>query len=62
MSKLMRDVTNRILFGVCSGIAKYTGIDTSVVRILFILGTIFSGSLLFWIYLLMAIIVPKNES
>jgi len=58
----MRDVTNRILFGVCSGIAKYTGIDTSVVRILFILGTIFSGSLLFWIYLLMAIIVPKNES
>jgi len=58
----MRDVTDRILFGVCSGIAKYTGIDTSVVRILFILGTIFSGSLLFWIYLLMAIIVPKNES
>lgn len=49
------------LFGVCCGIAKSIGIDVTLVRLSFILGTIFSGSILFWIYLVLAVIMPVDE-
>jgi phage shock protein C len=60
MSKLIKSNNNRILFGVCGGIAEYSGLDASLVRLLFILGTIFTGSLLFWLYLILGIILPKE--
>ena len=62
MSKLTKDLSNRFLFGVCSGLSKYAGIDSTVIRLGFIFGTIFSGSLLLWIYLILAIILPKNKN
>ena len=41
------DKTNAKWLGVCSGIAEYTGIDVTIVRIVTVLGTIFgSGALL----------------
>lgn len=60
MAKLTKDIKNKMLFGVCSGLSKYTGIDTSIIRLGFVFGAIFSGSVLFWIYLALAIILPKN--
>jgi phage shock protein PspC (stress-responsive transcriptional regulator) len=52
---------DRVLFGVCGGIAKTLGIDSPLIRIAFILGTIFTGSLLLWIYLLLGIVLPIDE-
>lgn len=49
------------LFGVCGGVAQYFSLDPSLVRIIFILGTIFSGSLVFWIYLILAIVLPTSD-
>lgn len=46
---------NRKLFGVCGGLAIFFGINPFFVRLLFVLGAIFSGSLLFWIYIILAI-------
>lgn len=60
MSKLIKSSENRILFGVCGGLSQFTGIDASLIRLLFILGAIFTGSLLLWIYLLLGIILPKE--
>ena len=60
MNKLTRSTKDKVLFGVCGGLSKYTGIDSVVLRILFILGTIFSGSILLWIYLLMALVIPND--
>lgn len=60
MSQLVK-CKNRMLFGVCCGIAKSLGIDVSIVRVAMVLGTIFTGSLLFWLYLLLSIILPKEE-
>jgi len=60
MNKLQKS-KNRMLFGVCGGLADYLGIDTSFVRIGFIVGSFCSFSLLFWIYLIMALILPKQE-
>lgn len=61
MSKLTKDISNKMLFGVCSGLANYTGIDASILRLGFIFGAIFSGSILFWIYVILAIVLPKND-
>lgn len=60
MSKLTKDISNKMLFGVCSGLSNYTGIDASILRLGFIFGAIFSGSILFWIYIILAIVLPKN--
>jgi phage shock protein C len=60
MSKLTKSTNNRMLFGVCGGLSKYSGIDASIIRLLFIVGTIFSGSLLFWIYLILGFILPQE--
>lgn len=58
--KLSKDTNNAMVFGVCAGLSNYTGIDTSLIRIGFIIGTILTGSALFWIYVLLGIVLPKN--
>lgn len=59
MNKLHKS-KNKMLFGVCGGIAETLGIDPSLVRIGFVIGAFLTGSLLFWMYLLMAIVLPKQ--
>src|SRR5690606_27210716 len=49
--RLYRDENNKILGGVCSGIAAYFGIDPVVVRILFILFIISGIGILAYIFL-----------
>lgn len=58
--KLYKDKQNAMLFGVCAGISNYIGLDVSLVRILTILSIFFSFSLVFWIYLLLAILLPQK--
>ncbi len=52
---------NRMIFGVCCGLANSLGIDISIVRLFFLLGAIFTGSILFWIYLVMALVLPTED-
>lgn len=48
-----------IVFGVCEGLANYTGINVGVIRFLTIITFIFSGFFpIGIIYLLMAIFIP----
>ena len=61
MSKLTKDSNNNMLFGVCSGLSKYSGVDASIIRLVFIFGAIFTGSILFWIYIALSLVLPKNE-
>ena len=59
--QLYRSRENRMIGGVCGGLGEYLGVDPTLVRIGFIL-----GSLLGWvvalglIYLVMLIIVPET--
>jgi len=61
MSKLTKDLDNRWFFGVCSGLSKYTGIDVTIIRLGFIFGAIFTGSILFWFYIILALAMPKED-
>lgn len=55
--RLYRNADDKILGGVCSGLANYLGIDPVVMRILFV---VFIGAL-FWVYIVLWIIVPSKS-
>ncbi|WP_072560474.1 PspC domain-containing protein [Sphingorhabdus lutea] len=57
MSKLTLSREDAKIWGVCSGIAKWSNIDVSVVRILFAVGTIIGVGSLILIYILLAMIL-----
>jgi len=54
--RFTRSIDNKMLAGVCSGLAKYFNVDPTLVRILWVVGTLFSKGLgilvyiVFWIF------------
>lgn len=56
---LKRDMENKMIAGVCAGIAKETEIDPMLIRVLFILSILLGFGLGFVIYALMWILMPK---
>lgn len=60
--KIFRDTRNRVLGGVLSGIAEYYGWNCSLLRLLFILLSVFLSSVSVWIaifaYLIMWMVIP----
>jgi phage shock protein PspC (stress-responsive transcriptional regulator) len=59
-NKLYRSRTDRKLWGVCGGLARYFNIDPTIVRVIAV-ASLFVGTLGFWIYLIMALIVPLEN-
>jgi len=57
--RLYRDKNDKILGGVCSGVAAYFRIDPTIVRLIFVLFT-FSGGAGFLLYILFWIILPAR--
>lgn len=54
---LYRNADDKVLGGVCSGLANYAGIDPVIVRVLFVL----LFGVLLWVYLLLWVIVPSRS-
>ena len=59
--KLYRSRTDRRIWGVCGGLAKYFNIDPTIVRVVAV-ASLFAGTLGFWIYIIMVIVVPLEPS
>ncbi|HUV15214.1 MAG TPA: PspC domain-containing protein [Pelolinea sp.] len=57
--RLYRSRDNRMIAGVCAGLAEYMDIDPTIVRLLFVLG-LFAGGATFWAYLVMMLVVPEE--
>ena len=57
---LTRSKSNRMIAGVCAGLADYLNVDPTVVRLLFVLGffAVHGGILI--AYLIMAIVTPEQ--
>lgn len=55
---LTRSGTDDVVAGVCSGIAHYVGWDITVVRLLWVVGTIFTGVPLL-VYILLWIVLDE---
>ncbi len=56
--RLTKSATERMICGVCGGIAEYIGIDPTVVRILWVIFSLMGGSGLL-AYIIAAIIIPE---
>lgn len=54
-----RDQENKIIWGVCSGLAKYFNIDVTIVRIVWLVLTIASVGTGILLYIAIALIAPK---
>ena len=55
--RLYRSRDERIIWGVCGGIAKYFGLDPTLIRLIAVL-TLFLGLAGLLIYLILTIIMP----
>jgi phage shock protein C len=57
--KLYRSKTDRVLAGVCGGLAEYFHLDATLIRVLFVLPAVLGGAGLV-LYVAMWIIVPNQ--
>lgn len=61
MKQLHKSKNNKVLFGVCGGLSDSLGIDATLIRVGFLLGAIFTGSILLWVYLVLALLLPTQD-
>lgn len=61
MKKLRVSKGDKVILGICGGIGETFGLNSNLVRLLFVL-SIFVGSAGFWIYLTLTVILPKEKS
>lgn len=59
--RLYRNANDKFIGGVCSGIAAYTNIDPTVVRLLFAIVTFGGFGLGFLIYIVLWAVLPSND-
>ena len=55
--KLSRNTMNKVIGGVCSGLAEFFGLDVALVRIAFVIAFMFA-SFGFWLYIILWIVLP----
>jgi len=60
-NKLYKSTHDRIMAGVCGGIAQWLGIDSTVVRLVFAVLVICFG-LSLWVYIIAALVMSKEPN
>ena len=55
-AKFRLDRVDGKVFGVCSGLANYMGVDANIIRLVFVAGTIFGFGSFVLIYLAIALL------
>ena len=58
--KLIRNPMNKVIGGVCSGLAEFFGLDVALVRIAFVIAFLFA-SFGFWLYIILWIVLPEGQ-
>ena len=58
--KLSRNPMNKVIGGVCSGLAEFFGLDVALVRIAFVIAFMFA-SFGFWLYIILWIVLPEGQ-
>jgi phage shock protein PspC (stress-responsive transcriptional regulator) len=62
MKRLMRSRQNRVIAGVCGGIAEYFGIDATIVRLIWIILALPGGIPGTLLYLIAWIVMPLEPA
>jgi len=61
VKELRRSVRDRKLFGVCGGLAEYFGVDSTLVRIVFIFVVLASFGWALLLYIILGFVMPENK-
>ncbi len=61
--KLFRSTSNRMVCGVCGGLGIYTGIDPTLIRVLYVVISLVlgAGCLGLILYFILAVIIPEDD-
>lgn len=55
-----RNPMNKVVGGVCSGLADYFNLDVALIRVLFVVALLFA-SFGFWLYIILWIVIPEKK-
>jgi phage shock protein C len=59
--RLVRSRDDRMIAGVCAGVAQYLGIDATLVRILVVVGTVVGFGSLVLAYVIGWVLIPEAD-
>lgn len=62
MKKLYRSQRDKKLFGICGGLAELLNVDATLLRLVIVVTTFFTGGILIPIYILAALVIPKEPT
>jgi phage shock protein C len=60
--KLYRSKSDKMIFGICGGLADYFEIDSTLVRVIAVVLLFISGGFMAIAYLILAGIIPENPN
>ena len=60
MEKKLKRSANKMIAGVCGGLAEYLGMDATIVRVIYAVLVLFGGVGIL-LYLILALLMPKAE-
>lgn len=60
MKRLQRSTSNKMIAGVCAGIANYFNLDPTIIRILYVLMVFFAGFGIL-LYLILWLVIPSDS-
>src|SRR6185437_9394478 len=60
--RIYRSRTDHMLSGVCGGLGQYFAIDSTVIRLSFVVGTILTSGVLIVLYVAMWLIIPEEPA
>jgi len=60
VNKLYRSSRDRKITGLCGGLSEYLNVDATLLRILLVVVTAFSGGTIIAVYIIAALVVPKE--
>ena len=62
MEKKLRRSNDKMIAGVCAGLAHYFDLDPTVIRIVYVLLSIFTAFAGVLVYLILLLIMPKEQA
>ncbi len=60
MGKRLKKGRNRIIFGVCSGLAEYFEVEPTIVRLIFLIAFGIEPKIILLVYLILAVVMPEE--
>ncbi len=59
-AKLYRSATDRKIFGVCGGLGELLQVDSTLLRIVAVVGAVFSGGTVILLYVIAGLVIPEE--